>query len=186
VEPFGSAAGYSAAVEDLIASGAAMDRGMLYFDARPAVSYPTLEIRVADVCTEIEDAVVVAVLARGLVETAARSWRAAEPMGTWRTELLRAATWRAGRDGLSGELIDPSTRRPAPAATVVKSLLAHVREAVDEAGETDALGELIDQVLSRGTGATRQRGVFDASGSIRAVVEDLRVRTAESCDRPPG
>jgi len=186
VEPFGSAAGYSAAVEDLIASGAAMDRGMLYFDARPAVSYPTLEIRVADVCTDIEDALVVAVLARGLVETAARSWRAAEPTGTWRAELLRAATWRAGRDGLSGELIDPTTRRPAPAATVVKSLLAHIREAVDDAGETDVLAELVDQMLSRGTGAARQRGVFAASGSIRAVVEDLRVRTAESCGRAPG
>src|SRR4029079_17891118 len=118
--------------EDLIASGAALDRGMLYFDARTAISYRTLEIRVADACTESEDALVVAVRARGLVETAARSWRAAEPTGTWRAELLRAATWRAGRDGLSGELIDPTTRRPAPAATVVKSLLAHIREAVDD------------------------------------------------------
>ncbi len=186
VEPFGSAAGYSAAVEDLIASGAAMDRGMLYFDARPAVSYPTLEIRVADVCTEIDDAVAVAVLARALVETAARAWRQGEPVAPWRTDLLRAATWRAGRDGMSGDLIDPVTRRPAASAAVAKSLLTHTREALDTAGDTDAVASLVGQLLSRGTGSTRQRRVYASAGTMRAVVEDLRVRTAESCGEDSG
>ncbi len=72
-EPFGSAAEYRRVTEALIATGAALDPGMLYFDARLAADYPTVEIRVADACTEVDDAMLVAALCRALVETVARS-----------------------------------------------------------------------------------------------------------------
>ena len=55
----------------LLDSGAARDPGMLYFDARLSVEHPTVEIRVCDVCAEPGEAVVIAALIRGLVETAA-------------------------------------------------------------------------------------------------------------------
>ena len=64
--PFGDAAGYDAAVADLVRSGAALDVGMVYFDARLSASYPTVEIRVADVCTDVRDAVLLAALSRAL------------------------------------------------------------------------------------------------------------------------
>lgn len=108
-EPFGDIEGYHAACRALVASGAARDSGMLYFDARLSESYPTIEVRVADVCTDVEDAVLVAALARALVSTtAAEAASGASPPG-WRTEMLRAArrrrlppTGRAGDDGLDG------------------------------------------------------------------------------------
>ena len=65
-DAFGSLAGYRRLVDELLASGAAMDEGMLYFDARPSARYPTLEIRVADVCTDVADAQLIAALARAL------------------------------------------------------------------------------------------------------------------------
>ena len=55
----------------LLEWGAALDDGMLYLDARPSQTYPTLELRVADVCSDLEDAVLVTALARGQVATEA-------------------------------------------------------------------------------------------------------------------
>ena len=94
VEPFGDSAGYQDAVRDLIASGAAMDEGMVYFDARLSRNFPTIEIRVADACTDVDDTVLIAELARALVETVARSRAAGQVAPPWRIELLRAARWR--------------------------------------------------------------------------------------------
>ena len=71
-EIFGSAAAYHARAEALVASEVLLDHAMIYFDARLSHKYPTVEIRVADVCLHAEDSVVVAGLARALVETAAR------------------------------------------------------------------------------------------------------------------
>ena len=64
---------------------------MMYFDARLAADFPTIEIRIADVCTDPDDAVLIAALGRALVETAAREWSAGTPPAAWRTDALRAA-----------------------------------------------------------------------------------------------
>ena len=70
-ETFGNVTGYHQAIKGLLETGAAMDDGMIYFDARLSASYPTLEIRVPDVCTDVGDSALIAALARGLVDTAA-------------------------------------------------------------------------------------------------------------------
>lgn len=61
----------------MVDTGVLRDKGMIYFDARLSHRYPTVEVRVADVCLEPADTVLLATLVRGLVETAARAWRAA-------------------------------------------------------------------------------------------------------------
>uniref|UniRef100_UPI002027DDC8 carboxylate-amine ligase n=1 Tax=Actinotalea sp. C106 TaxID=2908644 RepID=UPI002027DDC8 len=86
---FGSADAYHAAVEDLVATGTILDAGMVYFDARLSARYPTVEIRVADVCLDAEDAVLVAALARGLVDTAADDAAHGRPAPVVRVEQLR-------------------------------------------------------------------------------------------------
>ena len=95
--PFGSPAGYHATVQAMIDTDTLLDPGMVYFDARLSVQHPTLEVRVGDVCLDVDDAVLLAALVRGLVETAARAWRAGVPADPVRPELLRLASWRAGR-----------------------------------------------------------------------------------------
>ena len=71
-QPFGDVATYRAGRASGCSSwGAGLDPGMLYFDVRLAAHYPTVEIRVADVCTDVEDAALVALLARALVTTVA-------------------------------------------------------------------------------------------------------------------
>ena len=108
---------------------------MVYFDARLSEKWPTVEVRTADVALRVEDAVTLAGLVRGLVETAAREARAGTPPPDVRAEVLRVAAWRAGRSGLAGDLVHPLTGRPAPAADVLGALLDHVRPALADAGD---------------------------------------------------
>lgn len=170
--PFGSAAGYRAFVDGVLATDTVLDEGMLYLDARLSRDHPTLEVRVADVCRDPDDAVLVAALVRGLVETAVREWRAGvEPDGV-RTEVLRLAAWRAGRSGVGGDLVLPGPWRPAPAAEVLGALVAHVADALDETGDRTAVDALLAAVLARGTGADRQRAVWERTGSLAAVATD--------------
>jgi carboxylate-amine ligase len=169
-EWFGSAQAYQATVQQMVATGTLLDSGMVYFDARLSQHYPTLEVRIADVCLRHEDAVLIAALVRGLVETEARRWQQDAPPLRMRSELLRLAAWRASRSGLDGELIDPRTSRPGGAAAVTALLLAHVRDALADAGDLDTVTGLLTEVQRRGTGAAFQREAFRRTGRLRDVV----------------
>ena len=171
-EPFGSPQVYHDTVQAMIDSGALLDEGMVYFDARLSRHYPTVEIRTADVCLLADDAVLLAALVRGLVETAAREWRAGEPPRPVRLELLRLATWRASRSGLTGDLVHPVTGRPTSAETVVGALLDHVTPVLSDLGDHDVATELTGRLLSRGNGADRQRRVYKETGDLASVVRD--------------
>jgi carboxylate-amine ligase len=172
---FGSVAAYDALLDGLIGSGVALDRGMIYFDVRPSERYSTVEIRVADVCLDLDDAVLVAALSRALVTTAAAAWARGEPVDSTRPELLRAARWRAARSGLGGELVDLSTGAPTAAATMLDRLVSHVRPALEETGDLGVVIAGIEKVLRRGTGADRQRAVcreVGAQGLVAYAAEE--------------
>ncbi len=167
---YGSPSAYRRLVEDMIASGVIHDEGMVYLDARPSRSYPTLEIRVADVCQDPRDAVLLAALSRALVETAARQWAAGEPAPDVPTQMLRLATWQAARHGLSGDLLDPFTHRPRPAGEVLDVLAAFVRPALEEYGDTALVNEGLTRLRQVGTGADRQRRELERTGALSDVV----------------
>jgi len=169
---FGSVDSYRATVDALLVTGTVLDEGMVYFDARLSRAYPTVEIRVADVCLRAEDAVLVAALARGLVETSARSWEQGVPAPDVRTEVLRLSTWRASRSGTDAALVHPVTGRPAPARVVVDALVQHVREALADSGDADVVADLVARLTERGTGARRQREVREGAGRLSRVVLD--------------
>ena len=145
---------------------------MVYFDARLSPTFPTIEIRVADVCLDVQDSVLVAALCRGLVETAARAWAAGDEAPDVPTELLRLATWRAGHDGVDGALLDPFTALPHPATEVLGQLLEYVEPALLEAGDLYFVERQLSAVLKRGTGAWRQRELA-ADRDLPAVVAAL-------------
>jgi glutamate---cysteine ligase / carboxylate-amine ligase len=174
---FGSAEAYHRCVDDLLRTGTILDEGMVYFDVRLSRAYPTLEVRVADVALDVDDAVLVAALSAALVETGAREWRDGVPPAGVRTEVLRLATWRAARSGLEGELVDVVGRAPVPAPVLLGRLVEHVRPALEDAGRLDDVRTLVDQVCARGTGAARQRAAFARRGRLRDVVELLAGRT---------
>jgi carboxylate-amine ligase len=176
-ELFGSASCYHDTVRGMTGSDTVLDTGMVYFDARLSANYPTVEVRVADVCLNPDDAILLAALVRGLVETAARAWAAGEPAPPTRVELLRLAAWRAGRSGLDADLLDPVSLQPVPARAAVDGLLTHVRDALEDAGDHAQVKELYQALLERGNGATRQRETHARTGHLEDVVADAVRRT---------
>jgi glutamate---cysteine ligase / carboxylate-amine ligase len=174
---FGSAVRYHSSIADLMSTGVLLDRGMVYFDARLSASFPTVEIRVADVCLHVEDATLLAALCRGLVDTAAEGWALRSEVPQVPTELLRLANWQAGHDGVDGSLLDPFTARPRPAADVLADLLAHVTPALAKAGDLEGVERQLHVVLRRGNGARRQRELAD--GDMAAVVAHLARTTLD-------
>ncbi|MET0837136.1 MAG: glutamate--cysteine ligase [Marmoricola sp.] len=167
-EAFGDVETYREVAGRTMSWGGAMDPAMLYFDARLAESYPTVELRVSDVCLEVEDAVLVAVLARALVVA-----HTDRPSEEWRADLLKVAGWRAARFGIGADLVHPGTRELAPAREVFAALVEHVGPELDAAGERRFAQDGFDRLLARGNGAVRQRRTFEESHDLAAVVDDL-------------
>ncbi|MGW7266977.1 glutamate--cysteine ligase 2 [Streptomyces sp. NPDC054842] len=176
-ELFGSAERYHQRVADMVATGVALDKAMVYFDARLSDQYPTVELRVSDVCLEAGTAALIATLARGLVETAAREWRAGVEPLDHSVELLRLAAWRAARSGLDEDLLHPLTMKPAPAAEVVRALLDHVGAALDDSGDAERARQAVVELLRNGNGARVQRELLEQTGSLGAVVTECVRRT---------
>jgi len=176
-EPFGTAEAYRQTVRQMVGTGTLLDSGMVYFDARLSEHYPTLEVRIADVCLHADDAVLMAALCRALVDTEARRWRAGTDVPRQRTEMLRLAAWRASRSGLDDVLLDPRTDQPEQAATVAKTLFDHVRDALDEASDTAAVSDLLAAVLARGNGAAFQRSVYGGDGSMSEMIGSAAAAT---------
>ena len=170
VAHFGSADAYHQTVQDLVDTGAILDTGMIYFDARLSARYPTVEVRVADVCLRPDDAALLAALVRGLVETAAREAADGRAAPEVRVEQLRAASWRAGRSGLRGDLVSPTTFRPRPARAVVDELVDHVAVALTDAGDLDLVHQMLERLWTRGNGADAQRAWFAQDGDLGKMV----------------
>jgi glutamate---cysteine ligase / carboxylate-amine ligase len=177
-EVFADAADYHRLIDQVLATDTVLDTGMVYFDARLSDRWPTVEVRTADVALRVEDAVTLAGVVRGLVETAARDAQAGNPPPAVPAAVLRVAAWRAGRSGLAGDLVHPLTGRPAPAADVVGALLDHVREALADAGDDRRVTEGLSALLRRGTGADLQRRVHEETGDLAAVVRAAVAVTA--------
>lgn len=175
---FGSAKAYRELVDGLVASGAALDRAMIYFDARLSERYPTVEVRVADVCLRAQDAVLIAVLTRALVETCAREATDGSPPPLVRPEILRAAGWKAGRAGLRGPLVHPVELGLVPAAHAVAALLSYLLPVLTEQGELDDVTVAWQHLLARGTGAEEQRS-WAAEGLSKLVERAVAATMAQ-------
>jgi carboxylate-amine ligase len=180
---FTSAAEYDRTVATLVNSGVISDAGMIYFDARLSARYPTIEIRIADACPSVDDALLLAALSRALVVLAARADAETDRHGQHpavpesHQVLLRAATWRAARSGLDGHLIDPATAQAVPAIVLVQRLLDHVRPLLVERGEWDAVSQRMEVLLARGPSARRQRDALRKGVPITDMIAELCAET---------
>jgi carboxylate-amine ligase len=176
--PFADRAEYEHLVETLFRTGSIDDHARIYWDVRPSAKFPTVEFRVADVGLTVDDAVMVAGLVRALAATAA----AAAPARPVRPELLRAATWRAARYGITGTLIDVEAGQGVPAGELIDGFLGRLRPALVDLGDWDEVSELVGRVLAAGTGADRQRRVLAETGELSAVLDFIVEETCpEAC-----
>jgi carboxylate-amine ligase len=174
--PLRSVADYERTVAALIASGEMLDETLVLWYARPSASFPTVEIRVADVCAEVRETMVVTALVRALVDTVARGPDEPEVAAP----LLQAAHWNAARDGMSGTLLDARSGRARPSWSLAAELVDRVTPSLRRHGDLDLVTAGLDRIRREGTGAARQRHIFEKSGSVLVVLDHLAEATV--CD----
>jgi len=174
---FASKAGYDRVVASLVATGTIGDASKLYWDVRPSMRFPTLEFRIADVCQDLDEAVLIAGLCRGLALACAGGGASDGPAAEVRPELLRASKWRAARFGLDGDLIDVHAERLVPAADLIETFLEFLRPALEELGDWPEVSTLARRTVGRGNGARRQREAYRRSGRFEDVVDQIIAET---------
>jgi carboxylate-amine ligase len=97
-----------------------------------------------------------------------------------RSDLLRAASWRASRYGVGGDLVHPLTWELVPSFEAVDTLVDRVAPALDAAGDADLVNDGLARLRSTGNGARRQRATYERTGELRDVVAELVDRTRRS------
>lgn len=172
---FTDAGDYDRRVRALVTGGAIGDAQQIYWQTRLSERYPTVEVRAPDVQLRVEEAVMLAGLIRGLVQTAAWEHEAGEPAPqTPLPEIVAAAGWHAARYGLDGWLIG-NAGAPISARDAARALLRHVLPALAECGDADQVAGLVEQMLREGNGSRRQRRVLaesDSQGLVRYLAAE--------------
>ena len=167
---FGSVEAYDRFERFLVDTGVILDTGMLYLDARVSHKQPTVEVRVADVCLDARDAVVIAALVRGLVDTAVAEWHAGVEPAPVPSAALRLAEWQAALTGVAGSLPHPVTWREGSAVEAVDALLAHTSAALEANGDLLLVRTGLSRIHATGGGAGRQRAAYQRRGRMRDVI----------------
>ncbi len=184
-ERFASWAEYQRHVRILIDAGLIEDSTKIWWDLRPSARFPTLETRVMDVCTRLDDAIALAAMLVCILRmlyrlrTRNQRWRIYTPM------LIRENRWRAMRYSYDEGLVDLARGVVVPCDELVDEILTLVAEDADALGCTNELMAVRD-ILRRGTSAHRQLQAFEKSEaagesveqSLKAVVDTLISDTA--------
>jgi len=185
-ERFASWSEYQRHVHILKDAGLIEDSTRIWWDLRPSARYPTLETRVMDVCTRVDDSIALAAMLVCILRmlyrlrTRNQRWRIYTPM------LIRENRWRAMRYSFDEGLIDLARGTVIPFENLLDEILALIAEDAEALGCTKEVGSVRD-ILTRGTSAHRQLRDFEleqAAGksvedSLKAVVDTLISDTAE-------
>jgi len=154
------------------------DGKKVWWDMRPHHVYPTLEFRVCDAVTKIEEALCLAALSQAICAKLLKLRRNNLGFRRYSPHLIAENKWRALRHGVSGQLIDFGRQTEVPMATLVSELIEFVDDVVDELG-CRAEVAYAETIVRDGTSADRQLAVLDATGSLHAVVDSIAAETAE-------
>ncbi|XZE18620.1 carboxylate-amine ligase [Pirellulaceae bacterium SH449] len=169
---------YQQCIQGLVQAEAIDDETKIYWDLRLPARVPTIEFRVFDVQTEIEDCVALVAITRALVMRCEAGLRAGERPPRIRRELLRSAIWRAARYGLSERLIDPQASSLIDAFEHLQQLLQFIKEPLAELGDTELVAAYVQRLREQGTPADRQRRAYLSSESrLRSVIDYMVART---------
>jgi carboxylate-amine ligase len=179
-EHFTSFAEYQRHVDVLVDAGLIEDASKVWWDVRPSVRYPTLEMRVADICTHWEDAITVAALYRALLHMLYRLRRDNQRWRTYANMLVAENIWRAQRYGVHGSLMDFGRGTLVPFPELVDELVELVRPDAQELGSVAEV-ERARIIAREGTSADRQVATHEAAiadgasevEALRAVVDEL-------------
>jgi glutamate---cysteine ligase / carboxylate-amine ligase len=169
---YGSWEIYSRRVKLMMEAGAIPDYTYLWFDVRPHPKLGTVEVRVFDQQTRLENTVGLAALVVALVHRYSSLFDDEEPLVEVPTELIDDNKVRAALRGMEGDLVDFPRPQQSPATELATNLLDELREHAQEVGCADEL-DRVRVLIEGGTGARRQLEVLERHGDIKALVREL-------------
>ncbi len=171
---------YAAFVELMVRGGAMPDASHLWWAIRPSLRFPTLELRIADSCTRLDDALALAALFRCLVRALARDPGLGARHGAATRRLIDENRWRAARDGIAARFIDVETGAQVALPETLAALERLCEDDIHAFGCSDALQPL-REILAGGSSAQHQLAVYRRErtqgarrvDALRAVVDWL-------------
>jgi glutamate---cysteine ligase / carboxylate-amine ligase len=150
----------------------------IWWDVRPHPTFGTLEFRICDVVTRVDEAVAIAALIQAIVVKLHRLYTKNMGFRMYPRALIEENKWRAARWGLEGKLIDFGKQAEVPMRDLAVELLVFTDDVVDDLGSREAM-EPLHRILREGTSAERQLRVFKETGDLKAVVRHLVSETSE-------
>src|SRR3954468_7230711 len=162
-------------VDLLIHMNCIEDGTKIWWDVRPHCKFPTLEFRVCDIPTRVDDTIAVAALFQAIVAKLHTLIDKNLGFRIYHRRLILENKWRAIRYGLDGKLLDLGKQKEVPAKDLIRELLDFVEDVIDPLGSRDEINHIYT-ILERGTSADEQLKVYEESGNdFNAVVDMLMV-----------
>src|SRR6267142_1624362 len=176
---FDSYSNFQRYVDLLVKTGCIDDGKKIWWDLRPHPIFPTLEFRICDIPTRVDDTVAIAALFQAIVAKLTKLIDKNLGFRLYRRMLIQEYKWRAVRWGLDGKMIDFGKQKEVPTRDLILELLDFVDDVVDELGSRKEI-EHIHTILERRTSAEEQLRVFEETKDLNAVVDRLIELTMEN------
>ena len=162
----------------LIKTGCIDNAKKIWWDVRPHPFFPTLEFRICDIPSRVDEVIALAALFQAITAKLYKLYRSNMGFRLYRRALIQENKWRAVRWGLEGKLIDFGKQKEVPVRDLILELLEFVDDVVDELGSRKEL-EYVHRIMEQGTSADRQLKIFDETGDLKSVVDQLIAETME-------
>ena len=169
---------YQRHVDALVNAGLIEDATKLWWDVRPSHRYPTLEMRITDVCTRIDDAVSIAALFMCLLRMLYRLKKSNQRWRQYASMLVAENRWRAQRYGLDEGLVDFGRGEIVPCATLLGEIIDLVGEDADALGCVTEIGHL-KTIMKKGTSSHRQLATYAKALDKGASQHDALVKVVD-------
>jgi carboxylate-amine ligase len=179
---FDSYAAFQRYLDLLIKTGCIDNGKKIWWDVRPHPFFPTLEFRICDIPTRVDDTIAIAALFQAIVAKLNTLIDKNLGFRLYRRMLIQENKWRAVRYGLDGKLIDFGKQKEVPVRDLILELLEFVDDVLDDLGSRKEV-EHVHTILERGTSADEQLQVFRETGDLRSVVDRLIESTMENVPR---
>jgi carboxylate-amine ligase len=179
-EYFNSSADYERYVNTLVKTRCIDEATKIWWDIRPHPRFPTLEFRICDCITRIDEVIAIAALIQAVVAKLIKLRKNNRTWRIYRRGLIEENKWRAIKDGIEGKLIDFGKEEEIPFRFLIEELLAIVDDVVDELGSRQEI-EYIRTIVKDGSSADRQLRKYQETGSLEAVVDMLAEETVMGC-----
>src|SRR5436305_3441016 len=176
---FDSYSGFQRYIDLLVSTGCINDGKKIWWDLRPHPFFPTLEFRICDIPTRVDDTVAIAALFQAIVAKLTKLIDKNLGFRLYRRMLIQENKWRAVRYGLDGKLIDFGKQKEVPVRDLILELLEFVDDVLDDLDSRKEV-EHIHTILERGTSADEQLQVFQETSDLKSVVDRLMERTIEN------